>query len=86
MNNGLEPIDDEIVESDYGDVLFFMAVFKGALASIFTQSAYNLDADIDDTKNNAKTIEQFLTDEPDFLTLSSAPRYQRFKFCQDYLR
>jgi hypothetical protein len=68
-----EPIDDEIVESDYGDVLFFMAVFKGALASIFTQSAYNLDADIDDTKNNAKTIEQFLTDEPDFLTLSSAP-------------
>jgi hypothetical protein len=68
-----EPIADEIVESDYGDVLFFKAMFEGALASVFTQSAYNLDADIDDTDNNDKTIEQFLNDEPDFLTLSSAP-------------
>ena len=68
-----EPIDDEIVESDYGDVFFFLAMFKGALASVFTQSAYNLDADIDDFENNDKTIEQFLPDTPDFLTLSAAP-------------
>ena len=68
-----EPIDDEIVESDYGDVLFFKALFKGAIASVNAQSAYNLDADIDNTVNDDKTIEQFLNDESDFLTLTAAP-------------
>jgi hypothetical protein len=69
----IEPFDGEFVESDYGDVLFFKAMFKSALASIFAQSAYNLDAGIDDTVNNDKTIEQFLNDEPNFLTLTAAP-------------
>ena len=69
----MEPFDGEFVESDYGDVLFFKAMFKSALASVFAQSAYNLDADIDNTVNNDKTIEQFLNDETDFLTLSAAP-------------
>ncbi len=69
----IEPFDCEIVESDFGDVLFFRALFKGALASIFAQNAYDLDADIDATENNNKTIEQFLLDEFDFLTLGSAP-------------
>jgi len=40
-----EPNNNEIVESDYGDVLFFKATFKGALASIFSQNAYNPDGD-----------------------------------------
>jgi hypothetical protein len=71
--NWIEPFDGEFVESDYGDMLFFKAMFKSALASIFAQSAYNLDAAIDDTVNNDKTIEQFLIDEPDFLTLTAAP-------------
>jgi hypothetical protein len=62
----------ELVESDYGDVIFFKAVFLGAIASIYTQSAYNLDDDIDETYNNDKTIEQFLIDRPAFLTLLTA--------------
>jgi hypothetical protein len=69
----LEPFDHEMVESDYGDVLFFRAAFKGALASIFTESAYALNADIDATVNIDKTIEQFLNDEPNFLTLAASP-------------
>jgi hypothetical protein len=67
-----EPFDHELVESDYGDVIFFKAAFYGALASIYTQSAYNLEDDIDETINNDKTIEQFLIDRPAFLTLLPA--------------
>jgi len=66
-----EPNDDEIVESDYGDVLFFKASFEAVLAYIFTQNAYTLNGDIDDIKNNAKTIQQVLVDQPALLTLSS---------------
>jgi hypothetical protein len=40
-----EPNNNEIVESDYGDVLFFKATFKGALAFIFSQNAFNPDGD-----------------------------------------
>ncbi len=68
-----EPFDNETVESDYGDVLFFMAMFKGALATIYTQNAYNLDADIDEAVNNDKTTEGFLNDESNFLALSTSP-------------
>ena len=65
----IEPFDHETVESDYGDVIFFRSVFYDALAAIYIQSAYNLNDDIDETKNNDKTVEQFLTDRPNFLTL-----------------
>jgi len=68
-----EPFDNETVESDYGDVLFFMAMFKGALATIYTQNAYNLDADIDKAVNNDKTTDDFLKDESNFLALSTSP-------------
>ena len=68
-----EPFDKEIVESDYGDVLFFLSLFRGALASIYIQNAYDLDGDIDDIVNNNKTIEQFLNDEPQFLALAASP-------------
>ncbi|MBW2090148.1 MAG: hypothetical protein JRI37_14430 [Deltaproteobacteria bacterium] len=69
----IELFNHKTVESDYGDVLFFRAIFKSALASIFTQSAYNLDADIDETVNNNKTTQGFLNDESDFLTLVPSP-------------
>ena len=65
----IEPFDHETVESDYGDVIFFRSVFYDALAAIYIQSAYNLNDDIDETKNNDKTVEQFLIDRPNFLTL-----------------
>lgn len=69
----IEPYAHELVDSDYGDVLFFKAAFYSALASIHTQSAYNLNDDIDETCNNDKTIEQFLIDRPAFLSLIPAP-------------
>ena len=68
-----EPFDKESVESDYGDVLFFRSLFKGSLASIYIQYAYNLDVDIDNFVNTDKTIEQFLNDEPQFLSLTATP-------------
>jgi len=68
-----EPNDDEIVESDYGDVLFFKASFEALLAYIFVQNAYTLNGDIDDIQNNGKTIQQVLADEPDLLKLSAVP-------------
>ncbi|MBE9504989.1 MAG: hypothetical protein IME96_12520 [Proteobacteria bacterium] len=68
-----EPFNNETVESDYGDVLFFRATFKGVLATIYTQNAYNLDADIDEAVNNDdKTTESFLNDESNFLALSTS--------------
>ena len=48
-------------------------MLKGTLASTFIQNAYDLDSDIDETVNNDKTIEQFLNDEADFLTLAASP-------------
>jgi len=68
-----EPFDDETVESDYGDVLFFRAVLRGNLALMHVQNAYDLEADIAFTANNDRTIQQFLTDEPNFLGLAAAP-------------
>jgi len=68
-----EPFDDETVESDYGDVLFFRAVLKGTLALVQVQNAYDLEADIAATANNDKTTEQFLIDEASFLSLAAAP-------------
>jgi hypothetical protein len=66
-----EPFDNEMVEIDYGDVLFLRAIFKSTLAFIFTQSAYNLDGDIDKAVNSTgTTIEIFLNDESEFLALS----------------
>lgn len=68
-----EPFNNETVESDHGDVLFFRATFKGVLATIYTQNAYNLDADIDEAINNDnKTTESFLNDESNFLALSTS--------------
>ncbi len=66
-----EPFDNESVESDYGDVVFFRAIAKSAASVILIQYAYDLDADIDETVNNDKTIEQFLADNSSFLTLTN---------------
>ncbi len=68
-----EPFDKESVESDYGDVLFFLSLFKGTLASVYIQNAYDLDGDIDNFVNSDKTIEQFLVDESQFLALTASP-------------
>jgi len=75
----IEPLGGETVESDYGDVLFFRALLKGTLASISIQRAYNLNADIDKTVNKEKTIEQFLDENPDFLTLSDLDKLTEAK-------
>ncbi|MBN2063035.1 MAG: hypothetical protein JW882_21710 [Deltaproteobacteria bacterium] len=67
-----EPNLFEIVESDYGDVLFFAAIFRGILANIYMLKAYNLNCDIDETDNNDYTLEEFFGYHPDFLKLISS--------------
>jgi hypothetical protein len=64
-----EPMHNEQVESDYGDVVFFRATIKALLASIVIQNAYNVDVDIDDLRNDTATA---LSNNPNFLTLSGA--------------
>lgn len=65
--------DDTIVESDYGDVLFFKAELEGLVANLYTLNAYNLDADIDTEVNKENTTtETFLADYPNFLSLSAS--------------
>jgi len=64
------PFDNTTVESDYGDVLIFKAAAEAALGEILIQYAYDLDADLDDTLNNAKTTEGFLLENEAFGTLT----------------
>ncbi|CAN2039077.1 exported hypothetical protein [Candidatus Magnetomoraceae bacterium gMMP-15] len=67
-----EEIDSQNIEFDYGDVLYLKSAFKNTLAVILIQYAYNLDADIDYAANNNVTIETFLSDNSDFLSLSNS--------------
>jgi len=68
-----EPLHQEAVESDYGDVLFFKAALNGALSSIHAQMAYNLNCDLDTKANTKSSIQQFLARETTFLTLAGSP-------------
>ncbi|MFV1998526.1 MAG: FG-GAP repeat domain-containing protein [Acidiferrobacterales bacterium] len=84
-----EPALNEVVESDYGDVLFYKASFKAMLSSVAIQKAYNLDADIDATMNtnrdvdplNDTTTEDFLANgsNASFLTLADTARLTEAK-------
>jgi hypothetical protein len=86
--NWSEPfVNDETLESDYGDVLFFRSLFGSALASLATQRAYELDADIDAVHalnndldpSNDVTIESFLAGDLDFLTLTDTAKMAEAK-------
>jgi len=81
--NWTGPFGIEMVESDFGDVLFFRATFKAALAFIYTQYAYNLNVDIDKTMGEEPTTEKFLTDNPDFLKILDT---NSLSFAKAYLK
>lgn len=67
-----EPLSGKHYESDYGDVLFFRALIKGALANILIQHAYNLNMNIARNVNNKSlTTERFLGDNLSFLTMAT---------------
>ena len=68
----LEPVDDELVDSDYGDVLYVKAIFQGTLALIYTQRAYNLNVDIYAEDQADKTDQQFINTNPNLGTLGSS--------------
>ncbi len=64
-----EPFENS-TELDYGDVLIIRAAIKSSLAYLLIGYAYDLDFDIDAVSNDeALTTEQFLDDNPDFLSL-----------------
>jgi len=68
-----EPFDDTVVESDYGDVLSFKAALEGLAANLYVLNAYNLDSDIATEVNDQNsTTEDFLSNYPDFLSLSAS--------------
>jgi hypothetical protein len=74
-------------ESDYGDVLFLLGSCKSLLASIATQMAYDLDADIDEIHNsnhdldpsNDISVQGFLSDHATFLSLANATKLTEAK-------
>ena len=55
---------DEIVNVDHGDALFISGFFRLVVASIEILRAYNLGADIDDTKNNNLTAQDVQAKTP----------------------
>jgi hypothetical protein len=69
-------------ESDYGDVLFLSGTYKGMLASIATQMAYDLDGDVaqiyntnhDGDLTNDITVQSFLSDPANASFLSLADK------------
>ncbi len=63
------PLADEVMEVDYGDVLILRAALRMLVASIDFQQAYNLDVDIDAEQEADTTIEALLEVHPDFLAL-----------------
>jgi len=77
-----DPIDGTQVESDYGDVLVLRGTFKSLIASIATQRAYNLNADVDDIVNSNVTIQDFLAGNATFLSLDDTAKLTEAK---DYL-
>ncbi|MBI4679696.1 MAG: hypothetical protein HY753_00405, partial [Nitrospirae bacterium] len=72
--NWTEPFDDTAVESDYGDALVLRAMAKASLSAIYIQNAYNLNGDIDVEVNGeaVRTAQDFLADNPSFLSLVSS--------------
>ena len=74
-----DPMDNTQVESDYGDVLVLRGAFKSLLASIATQRAYDLDADVDDIANSYITIEDFLAGNITFLSLADKTKLAEAK-------
>jgi hypothetical protein len=77
-----DPMDGTQVESDYGDVLVLRGTFKSLIASIATQRAYDLDADVDDIVNSNVTIQDFLAGNATFLSLDDTAKLTEAK---DYL-
>jgi hypothetical protein len=71
----VEPLDGTSVESDYGDVLAFRTALKAAIASIYIQYAYNLDADTaieyNDYMSSWFTAEAFLASNLNFGNLAA---------------
>lgn len=64
-----EPIDDTDSESDYGDVLYFKAAIRTAIASILAEYVYNFDVDIDMELNyKDNTVEELLAGNQGFIT------------------
>jgi len=74
-----DPMDGTQVESDYGDVLVLRGTFKSLIASIATQRAYDLDADIDDIANNNVTVQDFLAGNATFLSLDDTTKLTEAK-------
>ncbi len=65
--------DDTIVESDYGDALFFKSALEGLAANLYILNAYNLDADIAaEANDHSGTTADFLSNYPGFLSLSTS--------------
>lgn len=69
--NWYEPFGVTYVESDYGDVLTLRAAAKSLLSQILMQQAHNLNVDIDAQEGSGKTIQQFLSENPAFLSLTN---------------
>lgn len=65
----VSPLDHNQVKSDYGDVLVFRAAFKAALQAIAAQQAYVPTEITQPILNPNLTDQQFLSDNPTFLTL-----------------
>jgi hypothetical protein len=66
-----EPLLNEFVESDYGDVLLCRAALDGILSVLYAQAAYDLNSDLDDKANNNQTVQEFLAANPSFGTIKS---------------
>lgn len=60
----LRTSDMSTIEIDEGDVLFFTALLKILEAAVHVQAAYDLNADIDDIRNNRRTPEEVVAANP----------------------
>jgi hypothetical protein len=54
-------VDNEALNADYGDALFFRGLLSSVKANMEIQRAYNLNVDIDDVENNNRTVEDVHT-------------------------
>ena len=78
----VEPISNNTVESDYGDVLFGKALLKANLGFYYFLKAYNLELAYDDISplvNEQTTVEQFLNANASLLTLGSRDSIDKSK-------
>ena len=69
--NWTEPVAKTVVECDYGDALLLRAAIDGILATLYAQSAYNLDADLAAKANNNQTVSAFLGANPSLGVIGS---------------